>query len=145
MSANHELTKLIQEVNAKDVVFPLVDIDSGVIQRIPKFLEEEKLQHIVVVYDEHTKQAAGNDVTHLLSEADFTVTAVELQANKHGQVIADEPSLIQVLMETPNEVDAILAVGSGTIQDIVRFVGYILNKLFIYVQTAAYVDGYTSN
>jgi len=144
MSANHELTKLIQEVNAKDVVFPLVDIDSGVIQRIPKFLEEEKLQHIVVVYDEHTKQAAGNDVTHLLSEADFTVTAVELQANKHGQVIADEPSLIQVLMETPNEVDAILAVGSGTIHDIVRFVGYKMNKPFISVPTAASVDGFTS-
>src|SRR5690625_6887020 len=103
MSANHELTKLIQEVNVKDVGFPLVDIDSGVIQRITKFLEEEKLKHIVIVYDENTKQAAGNDVTHLLSEADFTVTAVELQTNKHGQVIADEPSLIQVLMETRSE------------------------------------------
>ena len=144
MSANEEVTKLIQEVSAKDVVFPLVEIDSGVIQHIPTFLKERKLHHIVIVYDEHTKLAAGSDIAHLLSEAAFTVTTVALEANKHGQVIADEPSLVQVLTETPNEADAILAVGSGTIHDIVRFVGYKMNKPFISVPTAASVDGFTS-
>src|SRR5690625_1022071 len=144
MSTNQELTQLINDMNAKDVTFPHIEIESGALQNISVFLKKRQHKHIVIVYDANTKQAAGNDVSYQLSETDFTVTRVELQANKHQQVIADEPSLVQLLIETPNEADVILAVGSGTIHDIVRFVSYKMSIPFISVPTAASVDGFTS-
>lgn len=144
MSTNQELTQLINDMNAKDVTFPHIEIESGALQNISVFLKKRQHKHIVIVYDANTKQAAGNDVAYQLSETDFTVTRVELQANKHQQVIADEPSLVQLLIEAPNEADVILAVGSGTIHDIVRFVSYKMSIPFISVPTAASVDGFTS-
>nr|WP_245247140.1 MULTISPECIES: iron-containing alcohol dehydrogenase [unclassified Paenibacillus] len=48
------------------------------------------------------------------------------------------------MLETPNTTDVIIAVGAGTIHDIVRFTGYKMNKPFISVPTAPSVDGFTS-
>lgn len=144
MLTNNQLTELIHEVVAEDVTLPFVEIKAGAIHHISNFLKEHHFKHIVIVYDANTKLAAGQDISHLLRATEFTVTQVELQANKHEQIIADEQSVVQLLIEAPNDADVILAVGTGTIHDIVRFVSYKMNMPFISVPTAASVDGFTS-
>lgn len=56
----------------------------------------------------------------------------------------DEKSLIQTPLETPKDTDVLVAVGSGTLHDIVRFASNQRGIPFISFPTAASVDGFTS-
>jgi glycerol-1-phosphate dehydrogenase [NAD(P)+] len=60
------------------------------------------------------------------------------------EVIADEQFIMQVLVRAEREDQTYLAVGSGTITDITRFVSHRTKSSFISVPTAPSVDGFTS-
>lgn len=138
------INQLIKDVKADNIIIPEIVIEKGALQQIPDYLSKNKFKNIVLVVDHNTKIAAGNLLEGLLMAEGYRITTIELKPNIHGQVIADEPTLIQLLVEVPNESDIILATGSGTIHDVVRFVGYKMNIPFISVPTAASVDGFTS-
>ena len=57
---------------------------------------------------------------------------------------ADETSIDRVLGALDNRADTLIAVGSGTITDIVRYTAFQTQRAFISVPTAASVDAYTS-
>ncbi|WP_353625665.1 sn-glycerol-1-phosphate dehydrogenase [Bacillus sp. JCM 19041] len=67
-----------------------------------------------------------------------------MKPNKNGDVIADEASLVDVLLKVEPSTQLIVAVGSGTIHDIVRFVSGKTGKSFVSIPTAPSVDGFTS-
>lgn len=138
------IDQLIKEVGAKNITIPEIVIEKGALQQIPSYLLGQKFKKIVLVVDENTKVAAGNVLEKLLVNEGNVLTTIVLKPNVHGQIIADEQTLVQLLVEVPNEADVMLAVGAGTIHDIVRFVGYKMNIPFISVPTAASVDGFTS-
>lgn len=144
MDRMNEIKQLIKETNATDVQLPTIVVEHEALKSIAAYLQEHQFQKVVIVYDEHTKKAAVDKVVTYLTDALFTLKAVELEPNHHQQVIADEQSLIQLFNETPQDTDVILAVGSGTIHDIVRFVSFKMDIPFISVPTAASVDGFTS-
>src|SRR5690625_1105437 len=144
MQALKEIKRLIEEVHAENIQLPQILVESESIQSIPAFLTAEALHNIVIVHDENTKLAAGNQVKDMLLRESFSVHTVELKPNQHNQVLADELSLIQLFNETPKATDVLIAVGSGTIHDIVRFVSFKMDIPFVSVPTAASVDGFTS-
>lgn len=144
MTSSDEFKKLLKETNARNVLLPKIVIEDGAIQFIPSYLMENQMKNIVIVYDKNTKRAAGNKVEQILAKKQFNYTFVKLKQNKHNQVLADEQSLIQLFNETSQGTDVILAIGSGTIHDIVRFVSYKMDIPFISIPTAASVDGFTS-
>ena len=139
-----QIHQLINEVKAEKIMIPEIMIEKGALQQIPSYVKEKKFTKLVLVVDENTKNVAGHQLEKLLGDKGNTVTTVELQPNRHGQVIANEETLVQLLVEVPNDTHAILAIGSGTIHDIVRFVSYKMNIPFVSVPTAASVDGFTS-
>jgi len=59
-------------------------------------------------------------------------------------VIADEYHLVQVLLQSDRAPRAYLAVGAGTLTDIVRFVCLTRQATFISIPTAPSVDAFTS-
>lgn len=138
------IDQLIKEVEAKNITIPDIVIEKGALQQIPLYLLEQKFKNIVLVVDENTKVAAGVRLEKLLVGRDYDFTTIVLKPNVHGQIIADEQTLVQLFVEMPNETDIILAIGAGTIHDVVRFVGYKMDIPFISVPTAASVDGFTS-
>ncbi len=69
---------------------------------------------------------------------------VILTPTEHNQVIANEETLVELMLATSPETTLLIAAGSGTIHDIVRFVGHKMDIPFISVPTAASVDGFTS-
>ncbi|MBP1969281.1 glycerol-1-phosphate dehydrogenase [NAD(P)+] [Virgibacillus natechei] len=144
MSIPEDIKKLVKQLNIEEVTLPELNIEKNAIDKIPSYLISHEYKNIVLVVDENTRKAAGNKIEHILSRNDFRLTIVELAPNKYGEVIADERTLIQFLVEIPNSADVILAVGSGTIHDIVRFASFKMSIPFISVPTAASVDGYTS-
>nr|WP_246427962.1 sn-glycerol-1-phosphate dehydrogenase [Paenibacillus phyllosphaerae] len=120
------------------------ELASGALNQVAPYLLSRSYGAVGLVVDEKTWEAAGAALAAKLTEAAIAYTLCTIQPDAQGDVIADERSVVQVMLETPLKAQAILAVGSGTIHDIVRFVCFQRGCDFISVPTAASVDGFTS-
>ncbi|MBA4493044.1 sn-glycerol-1-phosphate dehydrogenase [Paenactinomyces guangxiensis] len=118
--------------------------DHGALAQVTHYLRQRDYHSVAVVADRNTFAAAGQTLCQALSREEISFHLCVIQENEWGDVIADEASIVQVLLEVPKDENPILAVGAGTIHDIVRFVSYQTDKPFISVPTAASVDGFTS-
>jgi len=97
---------------------------------------------LCLVADANTYQALGCAVERRLRAARRAVKTVLLS---NDEVVADERHLMQLFVALDGTHQVLLAVGSGTIHDIVRFVGDRARTPFIAVPTAPSVDGYPSS
>lgn len=113
-------------------------------ERLIAYLRHKRYEKVAVVADERTFAAAGESLCDELENKSIRYTICLVQPDENGDVIADERSIVQVLLETPNDVDVFVAVGAGTIHDITRFSSHKMKVPFISVPTAPSVDGFTS-
>lgn len=144
MEISSKMHQLIKEVGSENIILPSLTVEKGALIKVTPYLKTNNYKNVVVVVDQYTYQAAGEKIEKLLEKEKIRFKTVVLQENQHGQVLANEQTLVQLLVETPPDADALLAVGSGTIHDTVRFVGHKMEKAFISIPTAASVDGFTS-
>jgi glycerol-1-phosphate dehydrogenase [NAD(P)+] len=120
-------------------------VEEHALQKIGGFLEKKGLHQIVMVCDKNTYAVAGKSVVEQLTKETYSMQVIQLQPNSQGDIIADEISIVHILASVQsNDIDCLLAVGSGTIHDLVRFVASRINKPFLSVPTAPSVDGFTS-
>jgi glycerol-1-phosphate dehydrogenase [NAD(P)+] len=108
------------------------------------FVRNKAFKHAHLIADENTFHAAGKQLSHHLTEENIGFSVCLIQPDANNDVVADEKSLVQALLELPQEADAILAVGAGTLHDIARFTSAKTGVPFISVPTAPSVDGFTS-
>ena len=144
LSKLNDVQQLAKELNREDTFIPEIEIKRESLKSITPFLKRKSFKRVVLIADDQTFNVAGEQLLGFIKEEDIDITSVILKPNRHGQVNADEVSVVQVFSEIPNNTDVLVAVGSGTIHDIVRFVGYKMNIPFVSVPTAASVDGFTS-
>lgn len=115
-------------------------IESGALARLPELLSrlgDRPFCHPAVVCDAHTYRAAGARVEALLPGCQV----IRLEwAGLH----ADERAVQTVESELRPQVDLLLAVGSGTLTDITRYVAKARALPFVSVPTAPSVDGFVS-
>ncbi|MGC9360080.1 MAG: iron-containing alcohol dehydrogenase, partial [Anaerolineae bacterium] len=100
-----------------------------------------------LVADDHTWRALGQRAHRALSERGYAVQAVILPPGSAGEVLPDEEQIARLLWhaDSPEEERPVyLAVGSGTITDLTRFVSHRTGCPFLSLPTAASVDAYTS-
>ncbi|BDG43649.1 sn-glycerol-1-phosphate dehydrogenase [Saccharococcus caldoxylosilyticus] len=127
-----------------DIPIETIMISDDALQQVVIYLQRKRYQTVALIVDQHTFEAAGRQLSALLQGEQIHHTTCFIQPDENGDVIADEASIVQALLEVPHDVDAILAVGSGTIHDITRFCSYKMKVPFISVPTAPSVDGFTS-
>ncbi len=150
MNMNEQIKLWNEEAQASNTDHPhrkvelFIEVRDGALESIASYLNQQNYRHVTLVEDEHTSAAAGKKVAELIREAGLTVDVVRLPPNAVGDVIADETYIMKVLLGVADQSQAVLAVGSGTIHDLVRFVCYKMNRAFLSVPTAASVDGFTS-
>ena len=97
----------------------------------------------VVVTDENEFEVAGKEVQRILEEAGRE-TVEPYVFSSHPTLYA-EYSNIEKLIESLGEHDAIpIAVGSGTLNDIVKRASHECERPYMNVSTAASMDGYTA-
>lgn len=118
-------------------------IEKGCINRLPEILQSKpyrKYNDIAVICDNNTYEAAGKTVMQLLPEANLICLSSEnLHADEHGVKMIENSINSKDL-----SVDLLLAVGSGTIHDLTRYVAYSRSLPFFSIPTAASVDGFVS-
>ncbi|MEI7026286.1 sn-glycerol-1-phosphate dehydrogenase [Paenibacillus sp. y28] len=120
------------------------DIGDGALERAARYMQAQGLERVVVTADKNTLQAAGEELCAALEQAGVAYEVCLISEDRNGDVIADEAAVVQAMLAVSEATQAIIAVGSGTIHDIVRFVCYKTGKRFVSIPTAASVDGYAS-
>jgi glycerol-1-phosphate dehydrogenase [NAD(P)+] len=117
-------------------------IGHDAIDKLVAYCKEKSLDRFFLIADDNTYGVLGQRVARELSAAGIDVKPIVLH-DEH--VTADEQTLIQVLLQTGDGEDRLfLAVGSGTLTDITRFISFRTRSHFISVPTAPSVDGYLS-
>lgn len=111
---------------------------------VPEFIrycDEQGHKDFLLVADENTYAALGSAVDEELRLRGSDVITVVL---KGTEVLANEHFLVRVLLSCDARERLFLAVGSGTITDITRFVSHRTGRAFVSLPTAPSVDGFTS-
>ena len=88
--------------------------------------------------DQNIYPILGKSVEAALEQHRLDVNTIVLTGR---EIIADEYYIMQVLVRATREERVYLAVGSGTLTDIVRFVSHRTKSSFISIPTASSVDG----
>ena len=127
----------VHESKVKKIV-----INNNVIENeLPDFLKENGYKKITVVCDKNSFKVAGNDVCKALDKAQIKY---KLHVFNSEEVVPDEYSVGSLAMGIDIDSDIILAVGSGTVNDLTRYVSGVSGKPFCTVGTAPSMDGYIS-
>lgn len=127
-----------------------IEVSAGATEKIAHILED--YHRIFMVADENTYEVAGKRVEELLSAAGKLSHKFILKSPAHptdtnvGRVLIEagidqNPYDINAMSLLP---DYILAVGSGSVNDICRMVSYRLGLEYGVVGTAPSMDGYAS-
>ncbi len=119
-------------------------LESGAIKRLEVVARPFKGKAALVVCDQNTFASAGDAVLEQLERAGVKARVHRFETGNRA-LIPDERSLGAVLMSLEDDTALLIALGSGTLGDITRFVGAKSGLPYIAVATAASMDGYASN
>jgi glycerol-1-phosphate dehydrogenase [NAD(P)+] len=98
---------------------------------------------VLLVADENTYTACGRLAEESLRAAGLPMTRVILRG-EGGELKADERAIALVLKALRGETQRLVAVGAGTITDIVRFTAFQTRLPFLSIPSAVSVDAFTS-
>ena len=123
-------------------------MESGALSKLPETVSAlGEYKHLVMISDDNTYAAAGNAAEAFLRSKWLrdgrSLQSISL-ATPEGGLHATETSVGQVT-DILGECDLLVAVGSGTVHDITRYVATQIGVDFISVPTAASVDGFLSS
>ena len=126
-----------------------LDIDKivmgqGVISRLPEILSDYVKEKIYILYDQNTYRAAGRKVKEVLEDADFQVKCTVLDSGDQI-LIPDEKAVGKMFMELEAGTGMIVAVGSGTLNDMAKYMSSRTKIPYTIVCTAPSMDGYASS
>jgi len=95
---------------------------------------------LALVVDSNTRRAAGEAVASSLTAAGFSYNWVNLPDHPVAS-----PESVQHVQTAVGDASAVVAVGSGTINDIVKSAAHALHRPYLVVGTALSMNGYTSS
>ena len=111
-------------------------IEAGCLPKISTYIESCGLSgYSVAIYDENTYRATSG--MHPQVAEEIVLCPNGLHADNHGVALA--------LERLPDKCDYLIAVGSGTVHDITRYIAYNKGVPFVSCPTAASVDGFCSS
>lgn len=109
------------------------------------YAEDAGYGRVLLVADSVTMEAAGRTVRQRLEAKRVAVETTRVKANGVGDVIADEASVVQVMIDIQRTAaEAVFVAGAGTLHDIARYAAFTCGVPFVSVPTAPSVDGFTS-
>lgn len=119
-----------------------IRVGSGVMQELPGILRDLGASHIFLVADNYTYEAAGRQVEQLLDQAGLPYHKRVFQTET--PLVPNEYALGSVLAAMTSQDDMLLAVGSGTLNDVTKYVSARTGVPYVIAATAPSMDGYAS-
>lgn len=119
----------------------IVTVDDRAAEHLVEFCRAEGRRRLLLLADRNTWAAQGAALAGALEKARCDVQQVVFHS---AEVVADAHHIFQALIAADDETRTLVAVGSGTITDITRFVAHRTHADFISIPTAPSVDAYVS-
>lgn len=123
--------------------FPIQEIilQKGMIDSLPEHLWGlERGSYLGVVCDQNTYEIAGERLAKALKNHGFLLNIFVFTKGVHASLEEAEKLLIAL-----SGVELIIAVGSGTINDLCKYTSFQLNIPYVVLGTAPSMNGYSSN
>lgn len=98
-------------------------------------------ESIMLVADDNTWAACGNQVANLLDNA---ASGIHIY-HRSGHLVPDEQAVAELKAVLPADTDFVLGIGSGVINDICKYTSWELGIECGIVATAPSMDGYASS
>ena len=117
-----------------------IKVGNGVITQLPNVIKMYEGKKVFIIEDTHTYEVVGKEVEELLNDKFKVSKYVFNEEYLHP----NEITLGSLILAIPKDTSLIIAVGSGTINDISRFLSYKLDIPYVIVGTAPSMDGYAS-
>lgn len=117
-----------------------VSVRPGAVEDLPVFMGKLGMKSAYLICDEMTRALAGDRCMEILRAAGVKGTLLQL---KHLEF--DEATLGEILINIPSDCDVVVAVGTGSINDMCRYFSYQMGLPFFTVATAAPMDGFASS
>lgn len=117
-------------------------IGDHVLEQLPEILGRYEYKNICIVSDINTEKAAGIRLYGILEHAGIPFEKIVFQDTF---LVPDEAAMGKLIIEISRDCDLILAVGSGTLNDICKFMSYKLKTDYFIIATAPSMDGFASN
>lgn len=121
-----------------------IQIGKNVISELPSILRDFKNKKIYILSDNNTWKAAGEKVYHLLKGNHFEVISTMIDRGKNI-LIPDEKAVGEMFMGLPVDTGMIVSVGSGTLNDMAKYMSSRTKIPYTIVCTAPSMDGYASS
>lgn len=137
-----DLKQILSQVQSTDELV----IGSGIITSCGKYLRKYWNDNkILIISDTNTWKAAGEQLSRVLSGEGFKLVPpliFEVPPYLH----ADYENVENITVEAGKDPDAVLiAVGSGTVNDLVKRASFETGRPYLCIGTAASMDGYCSS
>jgi len=114
-----------------------VYVEDGAISRLTQLCDKGK--NILIVADENTYLAAGQKVEDALCQ---NILKKVIFSGK--TVLIPDEAAIEKVRDNLCDVDLLIGIGSGVIQDLCKYVSFFENIPYMIVATAPSMDGYAS-
>lgn len=119
-------------------------IKNNALDELRRVLSPFKDKKIFMFSDENTYKAAGEKTSRILKDNNHTFKNFVIPNSKEI-LIPNEKVLGRLFMELENDTGLIIAVGSGTINDLGKYLSVKTNIPYIIICTAPSMDGYASD
>lgn len=119
-----------------------IEIKENAIYSLIPYLKANSYRRPFLIFDKTTYKLAGDLLINLFNEANQAFSCHVIES---PEPVPDEWAVGDILIHYDNSSDCIIGVGSGTINDLSRFVSFRLGIPYIIVATAPSMDGYASN
>lgn len=118
-------------------------IESGAINRVAEVVRSYKSTEPLIIADENTFKVAGEKVAHLLDDAGIKYRTHIFPGKP--TLVPDEKTAGSILFAIGEKTDLLLAVGTGVINDITKYISRRVNIPEVLVATAPSMDGFVSD
>ncbi len=116
-------------------------IQDGALKSLPDLLIQNGRQRPFFLYDSTTYKVAGVLISSIMKDK----LPYSSYIMNQSEPTPDEKTLGEILIHYDPTCDIIIAVGSGSINDLSRFISYKLGIPYLIAATAPSMDGFASN
>ncbi|MBT8363136.1 MAG: sn-glycerol-1-phosphate dehydrogenase [Deltaproteobacteria bacterium] len=133
----------IRSAVAQSKKIDTIVIEHDALRQVPGLLREHfRTSSVFLIADQNTMAAAGNRLQDVLTESGFALTAHVFPATPHLKGKVENTEAFLPRLQTQGGVP--VAVGSGVINDLVKYAAFQIGKPYLSIATAASMDGYAS-
>lgn len=119
-----------------------IHIGDDALDYLSTILINDNFYNPFLLYDATTIEVAGSKINSRLKENGLSFQSYILPEK---EPVPDENALGTILIHLDPDCDILIGVGSGTINDLCRFISYKLHIPYMIIATAPSMDGFASN